>query len=75
MWKRDDTTKPGAGMRVHHRIFESSTRSWEDLCKETEGFATTKGRENVINISVGASGGDDLSGRGGNGVLIVWYWE
>ena len=75
MWKRDETIKLRGDESVHHRLFESSSRTWEELCKEAEDFATSKGRENVINISLAASGGDDLFGRGGNGVLIVWYWQ
>jgi hypothetical protein len=62
-------------MTVHHRIFESASKSWEALCAEVEEFATTLGRERLINISVAASGGTNLSGMGGRGVIVVWYWE
>ena len=62
-------------MIVRHRIFESSSKSWEQLAKETEDFASTIGRERLINISLAASGGQETFGFGGKGVLIVWYWE
>ena len=62
-------------MTVRHRIFESNTKSWDDLCKAATAFATEIGRERVINISVAASGGTNMLGSGGNGVIVVWYWE
>ncbi|HXG55631.1 MAG TPA: hypothetical protein VNJ03_09665 [Vicinamibacterales bacterium] len=62
-------------MTVRHRIFESSTKSWEDLCKEVEEFASTLGQERLINISVAASGGTNLLGQGVKGMIVVWYWE
>jgi hypothetical protein len=60
---------------VRHRIFESSTKAWAALCTEAEQFATDVGRQRLINISVAASGGSDLFGAGGHGVVIVWYWD
>ena len=62
-------------MKVHHRIFESSTQSWEVLAEEAQEFATSVGPERLINISLAASGGTEWLGSGGNGVLIVWYWK
>jgi hypothetical protein len=62
-------------MSVQHRVFASSSKSWEALCAEASAFASEIGREKLINISVAASGGDDLFGRGGTGVIVVWYWE
>jgi hypothetical protein len=62
-------------MTVRHRVFESSTRSWDELCEEATAFASQVGRENLINISVAASGGSNVFGTGGNGVIVVWYWE
>ena len=62
-------------MTAKHRIFESRTKSWEDLCKDATTFATEIGREKLINISVAASGGTNMLGSGGNGVIVVWYWE
>ena len=61
-------------MSVQHRIFASSTKAWEALCAEASAFASEIGREKLINISVAASGGDDIFGRGGSGVIVVWYW-
>jgi hypothetical protein len=62
-------------MRVQHRIFESATKSWEDLCDEAAEFATEVGRERLINLSVAASGGTEGFGFAGRGVIVVWYWE
>jgi hypothetical protein len=62
-------------MRVQCRTFSSSTRSWEDLVEEAAAFATTVGRERLINVSVAAAGGADLFGAGARGVIFVWYWE
>lgn len=62
-------------MTVRHRIFESATKSWEDLAQEAEEFATSVGREKLINISLAAAGGTEFFGTGGRGLLIVWYWE
>lgn len=56
-------------MRVQTRLFKSTLKSWEDLCKEAAAIATTIGRERLINISV--TQGD----TGGQGVVFVWYWE
>ena len=39
-------------MRVQHRLFKSSFKSWDTLCEEAAAFATTIGRERLINISV-----------------------
>jgi len=39
------------------------------LCEEAAAFATTVGKERLINVSV--SQGD----TGHEGVIFVWYWE
>ena len=62
-------------MVVRHRIFESSSKSWEQLAEEAGEFASSLGRERLINISLAASGGTEIFGHGGRGLLIVWYWE
>lgn len=49
--------------------------SWEALCAEASAFATEVERERLINISVAASGGTDVLGIGGTGVIVVWFWE
>ena len=66
--------KPGGGT-ARHRVFESRTKTWDDLCAEATEFACQIGRENLINISVAASGGTDMFAHGGRGVIVVWYWE
>jgi hypothetical protein len=62
-------------MTVQSRQFASSKKSWEALCAEASAFATEVGRERLINISVAASGGNEVFGFGGSGVIVVWYWE
>ena len=62
-------------MTVRHQVFESSTQSWESLCDDVAEFASQIGKENLISISVAASGGTNILGAGGNGVIVVWYWE
>jgi hypothetical protein len=62
-------------MKVLHQIFQSATKSWEDLCDEAAEFATEVGRERLINMSVAASGGTEGFGFAGRGVIVVWYWE
>ena len=44
-------------------------------CTEAAAFATEIGRERLITISVAASGGTNFMGHGGNGVIVVWFWE
>jgi hypothetical protein len=74
MWKRDEPATPIGGMTARHRVFERRTKSWDDLCREATEFATDIGPENLINISVAASGGTDMFAHGGRGVIVVWYW-
>jgi hypothetical protein len=62
-------------MTVQSRQFTSSSKSWEELCTEASAFATQVGRDRLINISVAASGGTDVFGIGGTGVIVVWFWE
>jgi hypothetical protein len=62
-------------MTVQSRVFSSSSESWDSLCAEAASFASEVGRERLITISVAASGGTDLLGFGGTGVIVVWYWE
>ena len=60
---------------ARYRIFESRTKSWEDLCEDATRFATEIGRERLINISVAASGGSDVLGHDSRELIVVWYWE
>jgi hypothetical protein len=62
-------------MTVQCRVFESTTRSWDALVEEASTFATSKGRDRLINISVSAAGGSDAFGIGARGAIFVWYWE
>jgi hypothetical protein len=57
----------GGDMQVNFKIFKSSVKSWQDLCAKAAEFASEKGREHLINVSVS----EDHS----KGVIIVWYWE
>jgi hypothetical protein len=56
-------------MRVQHKLFKSTFKSWDALCEEAAAFATTIGRERLINIAV------SQADSGGQGVIFVWYWE
>ena len=62
-------------MTVKHAIFQSSSESWESLCDEATAFASSLEPSRLINISVAASGGDQFTGTGGKGLVIVWYWS
>jgi hypothetical protein len=62
-------------MTVQCRVFESTTRSWDALVEEASSFATSKGRDRLINISVSAAGGSDAFGIGARGAIFVWYWD
>jgi hypothetical protein len=46
-------------------VFRSSLKSWEKLCAEAAAFATEKGPDRIINISMS----EDHS----KGVVVVWY--
>jgi hypothetical protein len=61
-------------MTVQSCQFRSSSKSWDELCEEASAFATQVGRERLINISIAASGGTDMFGVGGTGVIVVWFW-
>lgn len=56
-------------MRVRHKLFKSSLKSWDSLCEEAAAFATELGRDRLINISA------TQADAGGQGVIFVWYWE
>ena len=56
-------------MTVKFELFRSSMKSWASLCEEAAEFASTVGRERLINISVSAAD------TGGEGVIFVWYWD
>ena len=50
-------------------LFKATFKSWEALCEEAAAFATTVGKERLINIAVSQADG------GGQDVIFVWYWE
>ena len=52
---------------VKFEVFKSSLKSWEKLCAEAAAFATEKGADRIINISMS----EDHS----KGVVVVWYRE
>ena len=52
-------------MQVSFQVFKSSTKSWTDLCGEAAAFASEKGKERLINISVSEDQNE--------GVIVVWY--
>jgi hypothetical protein len=62
-------------MKVQCKLFQSTTKSWDELIDEATEFATTRGRERLINISVSAAGGSDAFGIGAKGAIFVWYWD
>jgi hypothetical protein len=62
-------------MKVQCKMFSSSTKAWDSLIEEATHFASSVGRDRLINMSVSASGGTALVGMGGHGAIFVWYWE
>ena len=54
-------------MKVSFQVFKSHMKSWTNLCKEAAAFASEKGKERLINVSVSADSGQ--------GIIVVWYWD
>jgi hypothetical protein len=54
-------------MPVRFQLFKSTMKSWNDLCGEAAAFASEKGKERLITISVSEDHNE--------GVIVVWYWE
>jgi len=54
-------------MQVKFQLFRSLMKSWQDLCTEAAVFASEKGRDRLINLSVSEDSNE--------GVIVVWYWE
>jgi hypothetical protein len=54
-------------MQVKFQVFKSYTKSWANLCGEAAAFASEKGKERLINIS--------MSEDQNEGVIVVWYWD
>jgi len=62
-------------MKVQCQTFSSATKPWDALIEEATAFATSIGRDRLINISVAAAGGSDVFGVAARGTVFVWYWE
>ncbi len=54
-------------MKVTYKQFRGVLATWDDLFTQASDFATSLGRDSLINISHSASGAD--------GIVTVWYWE
>ena len=54
-------------MKVSLPVFKSHMKSWTNLCEEEAAFASEKGKERLINVSVSADSGQ--------GIIVVWYWD
>jgi hypothetical protein len=54
-------------MKVSFQVFKSHMKSWTNLCEEAAAFASEKGKERLINLSVSADSGQ--------GIIVVWYWD
>jgi hypothetical protein len=57
-------------MHVAFRRFTEDFKSWDRMLAEVAAFATSIGRENLINISC-SEYGEHLS----SATVVVWYWE
>ncbi|MBB4636385.1 zinc ribbon domain-containing protein [Longimicrobium terrae] len=55
------------GPQVGFRVFSSGMLSWEELFADAARFASSVGRDQLINISHSE---DD-----NEGVVTVWYWR
>ncbi len=53
-------------MRVLHKIFRGTFKTWRKLFEEASEFATQIGAERLISISHSADNAE--------GVVTVWYW-
>jgi hypothetical protein len=53
--------------KVKFRVFRGVFETWQELFEEASVFASTKGPEDLINISHSCDKND--------GVVAVWYWE
>jgi len=56
-----------AASGVTFKIFRGTLATWKELFIQASEFASTLGKERLITISHSADGGD--------GVVVVWYWN
>lgn len=54
--------------RLKFKVFKSSWDSWDKLCQQAADFATTVGKDNVVNVSHSCCGSND-------GTVTIWYWQ
>jgi hypothetical protein len=54
-------------MSVQFRVFRGVFATWNQLFQEAADFATSIGKDRLINISHSADQN--------HGVVTVWYWE
>ncbi|MEO6436532.1 MAG: hypothetical protein ABIP55_12345 [Tepidisphaeraceae bacterium] len=54
-------------MRVRFEVFRGMLTTWQTLFEQAAAFATSVGRDRLINISQSEDRSD--------GVVTVWYWE
>jgi hypothetical protein len=54
-------------MEVKYEVFRGTFSTWSSLFKQASKFATSLGRDRLINISHSCDNSD--------GVVTVWYWE
>ena len=52
---------------VKFEVFRSTLKSWEKLCGEAAAFATAKGPDRIVSIS--------MSEDNSKGVIVVWFRE
>jgi hypothetical protein len=62
-------------VKLKAKIFESSSKSWEQMSEEVSEFVETIRADRLQTISMAAAGGADWGGAGAKGTIIVWYWE
>jgi hypothetical protein len=60
---------------LNSKIFQSTHKSWEEMCIDVSEFVSTIKADRLVTISVTAAGGADVGGVGARGIIIVWYWD
>ena len=57
-------------MKVAFRRFTEEFKSWDKMMAEAAEFASTVGRDNLINISC-----SEFGQYASTATIIVWYWD